>query len=109
MHTSPLTKPTAPSCERNQQVILVELKKQLSKGDSHIFEIGSGTGQHAVYFAQHLPEVTWQTSDVKANHVGIQLWLDEAQLVNVKAPIEFQIGQSAWPGIKIDVVFAANV
>ena len=102
-------KPNAPACERNQQVILAELNKQLRKSDSHVFEIGSGTGQHAVYFAQHLPEVTWQTSDVKANHVGIQLWLDEAQLVNVKAPIEFQIGQSAWPGIKIDVVFCANV
>ena len=91
MHTSPLTKPNSPSCERNQQAIMAELSKQLRKNDRHVFEIGSGTGQHAVYFAQHLPEVTWQTSDVKANHAGIQLWLDEAQLVNVKANLHCQV------------------
>jgi hypothetical protein len=42
----------------------------------HVLEIGSGTGQHAVYFAKALPHLSWQTSDLPENHDGIRLWLE---------------------------------
>ena len=44
-------------------------------------EIGSGTGQHAVYFAAALPHLVWQTSELPVHHAGILAWLAEAQLI----------------------------
>ena len=41
-----------------------------------VLEIGSGTGQHAVYFASQLPHLYWQTSDLAENHAGIQAWIN---------------------------------
>ena len=51
------------------------LKQELD--DYHyVFEVGSGTGQHSVYFAPKLPHLQWQTSDVVDNHRVIQRWHD---------------------------------
>jgi len=105
--TDPI-KPFSLSCERNQYAILDVLQNTFEVGVRHVLEIGSGTGQHAVYFAQHFPEIRWQTSDMVENHVGIQMWLEEAQLANVISPVEYQIGQSQWPKGPVDVVFSAN-
>ncbi len=102
-------KPVAPACERNQAVILEQLKQQLRAEDRLILEIGSGTGQHAVYFGEHLKHITWQTSDVQSNHPGIQMWLDEAELSNVLSPLGYEIGQTEWPNCQADVIFSANV
>lgn len=84
------------------------LQEHLRSSDKHILEVGSGTGQHAVYFGKHLADLYWQTSDVLMNHEGIQMWLDEAELSHVLAPAEYQIGQSSWPDFDADVVFSAN-
>ncbi len=100
-------KPHSPSCERNQGVILATLKQYLRHDDQRVLEVGSGTGQHAVYMGQHLPHVMWQTSDVIYNHAGINMWLNEYQLVNVMAPLPYEIGQDQWPA-SADVVFCAN-
>ncbi len=101
-------KPFAPACERNQEVILSILQKKLRKTDRRILEIGSGTGQHAVYFGLNLPHIIWQTSDVKENHVGINMWIDEVKLTNVLPPMEYEIGSSQVSASNIDVVFSAN-
>ncbi len=76
--------------------------------DKRLLEVGSGTGQHAVYMGQHLPGLAWQTSDVRENHVGIQMWLDEHRLQNVLPPLPYQIGQDPWPDFKADLIFTAN-
>ncbi len=101
-------KPFSPSCERNQEAILAVLKEQWRKQDQWVLELGSGTGQHAVFFAEHFPSIIWQTADLKRNHNGINMWLNEASLTNTRAPVEYQAGQSLWPDVKIDVVFIAN-
>lgn len=106
---SKIEKPFAPACERNQEVILQVLKMNLRTDDKNILEIGSGTGQHAVYMGKHLSGITWQTADVKDNHDGINMWLNEADLENVLPPIDYQIGHSQWPAVVADVVFSANV
>ncbi|XOV78769.1 MAG: DUF938 domain-containing protein [Aestuariibacter sp.] len=93
--------------ENNKIPILNELRKQFS-GCSAVLEIGSGTGQHAVYFAQHLPHLHWHTSDVPENHDSILAWLEDADLNNVNAPVLFTIGQDQWPQGQYDGVFTAN-
>ncbi|WP_298608914.1 DUF938 domain-containing protein [uncultured Thiothrix sp.] len=100
-------KPYAASCDENREPILAVLKNLLH--DRHaLLEIGSGTGQHAVYFGEAFPQLTWQTSDQLEYHVGIQAWLAEAQLPNVLEPLLLDVRQATWPGLKVDAVFSAN-
>jgi cyclopropane fatty-acyl-phospholipid synthase-like methyltransferase len=73
-----------------------------------ILEIGSGSGQHAVHFAQALPHLVWQTSDREENLAGIQLWLDEAALPNTPAPLVLDVGDGPRPPTFFDAVFSAN-
>jgi len=51
-------KPFAEACERNQGPILQVLREAFA-GRRKVLEIGSGTGQHAVYFGRHLPALIW--------------------------------------------------
>ena len=100
-------KPFAESCTQNREPILAVLREVFA--DRHrVLEIGSGTGQHAVYFAPELPHLVWQTADVPAHHAGIQLWLAEAGLPNVLPPVALDVKQSDWHGGRYDAVFSAN-
>ena len=100
-------KPFAESCVQNQDEICTVLKTLLTD-KKHVLEIGSGTGQHAVFFAERLPHLIWQTSDQKQYHQGIKLWLDEAGLDNTRSPISLDVSKDKWPELKIDAVFSAN-
>lgn len=101
-------KPVAESCERNRDPILAILREAFARC-TRVLEIGSGTGQHAVYFGAALPHLVWHTGDIAANHPGIRAWLEEAALDNVRAPLELDVHQPAcWPGHDFDAVFSAN-
>ncbi len=100
-------KPYAESCEQNRTPILAVLERELA-GRRRLLEIGSGTGQHAVYFASRFPDLIWQTSDVAAAHAGIRCWLDEAGLSNVLPPLALEVCRDTWPPRRFDAVFSAN-
>ena len=91
-------KPYAEACERNREPILAVLKR-IFKDRRAVLEIGSGTGQHATYFAPELSPLTWQASDVAEYLEGIRLWGVE--------PIELDVDKP-WPSIDVDAVFSAN-
>ncbi len=78
----------------------------------HVLEIGSGTGQHSVYFAPRLPQLVWQTSDLADSHAGIQAWHAAHGAPNLLAPLEFDLATDAWPATKdpsgFDAVFTSN-
>lgn len=99
-------KPYSPASDRNRDPILAVLLRHFSTART-VLEIGSGTGQHAVYFAQAMPALTWQCSDRAEYLPGIRQWLDEAQLPNTPPPIELDV-TSPWPSTKFDAVFSAN-
>lgn len=99
-------KPHSPSCERNRDPILAVLQEQFA-GRRRVLEIGSGTGQHAVYFAKALPHLVWQASDVAENLPGVRQWLDEERLPNTPAPLLFNVA-AEWPQQKFDAIFSAN-
>ncbi len=101
------TKPNAPAVERNRHVILEVISDEFQNCGS-ILEIGSGTGQHAIFFARHMPWLTWQTSDLPANHDGISAWLQHANLDNVMAPLMLDVEQPLRINDKFDGVFSAN-
>lgn len=100
-------KPYAESCDQNRDPILAVLRGEFADCRS-ILEIGSGTGQHAVYFARHLPHLDWQTSDCRECHPGIQAWLEAAALPNVRPPLALDVRLDAWPDCAFDGVFSAN-
>lgn len=93
-------KPFSEASERNRAPILAILKR-VFKDRKHVLEIGSGTGQHAAYFARELPHLVWQASDVAENLPGIREW------VTTPLPIELDVDQP-WPELKVDAVFSAN-
>lgn len=101
-----MTKPFSQACENNKRPIWDKLQPLLAQY-SNVLEIGSGTGQHAVHFAQILPHLTWQTSDLPINHEGINQWLDESTLPNVKPPIVIDLYQP-WPVTTVDVIYTSN-
>lgn len=100
-------KPYAPSCDENRDPILAILRPRLRRV-RHLLEVGSGTGQHAVYFAPALPHVTWQTSDVAHHLPGIRWWLAEHPATNLPPPIALDVTADHWPQTEFDAVFSAN-
>jgi len=102
-----VTKPNAPSALRNQNAILEVISDEFLNVKV-VLEIGSGTGQHAVFFASEMPWLNWQTSDLAANHGGINAWLEDANLENVKAPSVLDVTESLQSNDKYDAVFSAN-
>ena len=74
---------------------------------TRVLEIGSGTGQHAVFFGTTLPHLIWQTSDRPQNHPSIVAWQQDARLANVLPPLALDVNGD-WPQGPFDAVFSAN-
>lgn len=100
-------RPDAPATSRNRAPILEVLRDEFGDRTS-VLEIGSGTGQHAAYFAEHLTHLTWQTSDVEDNHAGIRAWCAAADLPNLREPVALDVRSDPDPDGDYDAVFSAN-
>lgn len=100
-------KPFSEACEQNKLPILAVLQQHFVNVHT-VLEIGSGTGQHAVFFASQLPHLQWLTSEVAELHSGIHAWLDQARLPNVSQPLELDVNQPNWPVEGVDAIFSAN-
>ena len=101
-------KPYSESCDQNKAPIF-EVINPLLQDKQHVLEIGSGTGQHAVYFAKKMPHLIWQCSDQHIYLPGIKQWLQAGNLNNTPDPIRLDVSQDQWPALHdIDVIFSAN-
>jgi len=100
-------KPFSQACENNKQAILDVLTRVFSH-KKQVLELGSGTGQHGVYFAEALPHLVWQCSDLLENHPGIKQWIVEKTLNNIKAPIELNVENLPWQVEEKEAIFSAN-
>ncbi len=103
-----MQKLTNPSCLRNQDPIFQALKGFFNMSGS-VLELACGTAQHAVYFAQRLPNLAWQPSDLLGAIEGANQWITESNLSNLKPAIELDISESSWPLKKYDYVYCANL
>jgi len=102
-----MNKPFSQACENNKRPILTVLQQAFA-GVDRVLEIGSGTGQHAVFFAEAMPWLTWQPSD-RAEHLpGIRVWCEEAALANLAPPLELDVDATPWPIATTTAVFSAN-
>ncbi len=96
--------PFAEAAEQNKAVIFEVIKPYLH-GD--VLEIGSGTGQHAVFFASQVPELRLQTSDLELYLPVISAWIEDSGLQNLLPPIALDVLEN-WPGDQYDLVYSAN-
>lgn len=102
-----MNKPYSESCEQNKGPILSVISPLFSSC-SNVLEIGSGTGQHAVYFAKNMPHLNWHSSDCLSSLEGINMRLADAGIANVVPAFELNVSSSPWPAFDVDAVFTAN-
>ena len=95
------------ACERNKDPILFHLRKHFA-AISSVLEIGSGTGQHAIYFGEQLPHLIWQASDVAENLAAISQRLDQQGPANAVTPIALNVADDPWPVDSAEAIFSAN-
>jgi cyclopropane fatty-acyl-phospholipid synthase-like methyltransferase len=96
--------PFAGAAEENKVVILEAIRPYLR---GKVLEIGSGTGQHAVYFAAEIPQLHWQTSDLEPNLIGVRAWIEDSGLQNLPPPLLLDV-RGSWLQQEFDTVYTAN-
>jgi SAM-dependent methyltransferase len=87
----------AAAFHRNHESIWSVLQRYLAGKSGDVLEAGSGTGQHAVYFAGQSPDITWWPSDLNERHLAsIAAWRAHAGFSNVRPPLKLDLTYSAW-------------
>ncbi|MDH3388115.1 MAG: class I SAM-dependent methyltransferase [Gammaproteobacteria bacterium] len=99
-----MNRPFAESAEQNKHVIYDVIEPYLN-GD--VLEIGSGTGQHAVFFASQSPAISWQATDLESSLPGIEAWIEASGLDNLPPPLALDV-LGDWPDRGYDVIYSAN-
>ena len=98
-----------PHVARNRDPILDVLRRVLP-GHGLVLEVASGSGEHAAYFAQHLPTLTWQPSDPDPEALAsIAAHRAAAGMPNLLAPLLLDVGAPRWPVARADAVICNNM
>ena len=96
----------APATARNRGFILPILQRILPAAGT-VLEVGSGTGEHAVHFARHLPALRWQPTDADPAAIeSIASWVAHAALPNLNPPLLFDLTVEDWPLARAEAVVA---
>lgn len=102
-------KRTSPAAARNREPILRVLDRVLP-AEGLVLEVGSGSGEHAVFAAPRLPGRCWQPTDVDPEALAsIQAWIDELPADSLLAPRHFDARERPWPFRDLAAVVAINV
>ena len=75
-----------------------------------MLEIASGSGEHAIYFAERFPALEWQPSDVHPDALAsIGAWRTASGLTNVRDPLALDAASPEWPIDRADAVLSINM
>ncbi|MCP9833026.1 MULTISPECIES: DUF938 domain-containing protein [unclassified Cyanobium] len=105
--------PFSPACLRNQEPILTQLRRWMPP-EARVLEVGSGSGQHAIHMARHLPGVCWQPSERSesltglAGRIALEGQAGLAPGARVAPPLALDVTEAHWPAGPFEVVFTAN-
>jgi hypothetical protein len=100
---------SAPAALRNREPIADVLAEWLP-ACGLMLEIASGSGEHAIFFAERFPSIEWQPSDVHPDALAsIAAWRDTADLPNVRAPLSIDAASTDWPIDRADAVLSINM
>ncbi|HET6440279.1 MAG TPA: DUF938 domain-containing protein [Anaeromyxobacter sp.] len=104
-----MEKRTAPTALKNREPIAAALDEILPASGT-VLELGSGTGQHAVFLAGRFPSLTWQPSDPDPlARESIEAWAAEAHLENLLPPLDLDLCAPAWRRRRADALLCVNV
>lgn len=102
----------APATARNREPIRRALAELLPDKPCRVLEIASGSGEHGLWMARGLPQVTWMPSEATADGLAaIEAWraLCPDLAARVLPPVAIDAARPPWPGARVDAVFAANL
>ncbi|MDP9199606.1 MAG: class I SAM-dependent methyltransferase [Pseudomonadota bacterium] len=99
--------PCSEACERNKEPILAVLREAFA-GCTHVLEIGSGTGQHAVHFALAMQWLIWQPTETAEAMPGLRKRIFNEGPSNLRAPVQLDVNETPWDVRRVDGLFTAN-
>lgn len=100
---------SAPAALRNREPIAEVLADWLPASGT-VLEVASGTGEHAVWFAERFPNLTWQPSDTHPDALtSIASWQAASSLPNVRPPVVIDASSGGWPVERADAVLNINM
>jgi hypothetical protein len=100
---------SAPAALRNREPIAEVLAEWLPASGLAL-EVASGTGEHAVFFAERFPQLEWQPTDIYAEALAsIGAWREASGLPNVREPLRLDAAAAAWPIDRADAVLSINM
>jgi hypothetical protein len=100
---------SAPAALRNREPIAEVLREWLPPSGL-VLEIASGSGEHAVHFAQSFPSLEWQPTDVHPDAIAsIAAWRSAAALGNVRPPLVLDAAAPDWPVERAAAVLSINM
>ena len=91
------TIPYSGAAERNREPILEQLQGLLPSQGT-VLEIGSGTGQHALFFSENLPHLLWQPSDREMNLGGLETCFSAQGNERIQPILKLDVIKDPWPG-----------
>ena len=99
-----------PATARNREAIADLLKRYLPERGT-VLEIGSGSGEHALYFSDLFPDLTWQPSDPDPlNLESIRVWVKTVpDRQNLLPPLALNASDVLLPIDQADAVICVNV
>ena len=95
------------AAERNRQPIL-DVLTDLFAPARHVLELGSGTGQHAVFLAAGLRWLNWQPSELPSALPMLTARIQAEGPPNCLAPIALDVTEQPWALPLLDGIFSAN-
>lgn len=99
----------APATLRNRGAILAVLRNELPSA-GRVLEIAAGSGEHAVFFASALPDLTWAPSDPSPDALAsIAAYREEAGLANLDPPVALDASAQEWPVLQADAMVCINM
>ena len=99
--------PFSAACERNKDPILEVLRERFVDC-REVLEVGSGTGQHAVFFSTALPHLSWHPTEQSEYLPDLTSRVALEGPANLLAPALLDVRQAVWPVRNVDAVFTAN-
>ena len=98
-----------PHVARNREPILDVLRRALP-ARGLVLEVASGSGEHAAFFANGLPSVSWQPSDMDAKALAsVAAFQANSGAPNLLAPLRLDVTAAQWPIERADAIVNCNM
>lgn len=100
----------APATLRNRDPIAQVLAQELP-ASGMVLEVAAGTGEHAVFFAEAFPALTWQPTDPSPEALAsIAAYRDDYPGQNLAAPLLLDASApESWPVTQADAIVCINM